>query len=321
MAEGWLNAPYPLAGQRIWVAGHQGMVGAALVRLLQSQNCDLIFPEERFDLRKQSAVRAWVKHQRPDIIVIAAARVGGIAANVTRPAEFLYDNVMIEANIIHAAHECGVQRLLFLGSSCIYPKEAPQPMTEDALLSGPLEPTNKPYAIAKIAGIEMCAAYRKQYGRDYISVMPCNLYGPGDRYDLEFSHVIPALLMKMHQAKIENAKEMSVWGSGNPLREFLHVEDLAEASVFCLKQYSCEKPLNIGSGAEISIKDLAMNIAQVVGYRGALIFDAEKPDGTMRKIMNSERIKAAGWHPKIALFDGLQMTYADLTKTHPFFMP
>jgi GDP-L-fucose synthase len=320
MADGWLESPFSLAGKKIWIAGHTGMVGAALVRRLQLENCEVIIPVARIDLREQGSVRDWVKDQRPDIVVIAAARVGGIAANVTRPGEFLYDNLIIEANIIHAAHEAVVEKLLFLGSSCIYPKLAAQPIPEESLLTGALEPTNQAYALAKIAGVEMCGAYRKQYGCDFISVMPCNLYGPGDTYDLEASHVIPALLMKMHRAKIENASQVSLWGSGQPLREFLHVDDLAEALVFCLENYSSEKPLNIGSGIEMSIADLATLIAEIVGYKGVIAFDPAHPDGTPRKILDSSRIKSKGWAPKIALSQGLKMIYDDLVKTHSFFM-
>jgi GDP-L-fucose synthase len=320
MADGWLESAFSLAGKKIWIAGHRGMVGAALVRRLRSECCDLIFPEERFDLREQGLVQDFIHRNKPDVIVIAAARVGGIAANVTRPAEFLYDNLMIEANIIHAAHEAGVEKLLFLGSSCIYPKLAAQPIPEEALLTGALEPTNQAYALAKIAGVEMCGAYRKQYGRDFISVMPCNLYGPGDTYDLEASHVIPALLMKMHRAKIENAPQVCLWGSGAPLREFLHVDDLAEALVFCLENYSSEKPLNIGSGIEMSIADLAALIARIVGYKGVIAFDPVHPDGTLRKILDSSRLQSKGWAPKIALSDGLKMIYDDLVKAHPLFL-
>lgn len=320
MADGWVDSPFSLVGKKIWIAGHTGMVGAALLRRLQSQNCEVIIPAGRIDLREQGLVRDWLKDLRPDIVVIAAARVGGIAANVTRPAEFLYDNLMIEANIIHAAHEAGVVKLLFLGSSCIYPKLAPQPISEESLLTGALEPTNQAYALAKIAGVEMCAAYRKQYGCDFIAMMPCNLYGPGDMYDLEASHVIPALLMKMHRAKIENASQVCLWGSGAPLREFLHVDDLAEALVFCLENYSSEKPINIGSGVEISIADLAILIAGIVGYKGSVTFDPVHPDGTPRKILDSSRLQSKGWAPKIALSNGLKMIYDELVKTHPFFM-
>ncbi len=282
------------------------MVGSAVVRRLQGED---ILNDERIDLRDQLSVREWVQQNKPDVIVLAAAKVGGIKANSDAPAEFLYDNLMIETNVIHAAYEAGVEKLLFLGSSCIYPREAVQPITEDALLTSPLEPTNEAYAIAKIAGLKLCEAYRQQHGCDFISTMPCNLYGPGDRFDFESSHVIPALMMKAHEAKVKNAKTLEVWGSGKPLREFLYVDDLAEALVFLLQHYSDEKPVNVGSGEEVSIAKLAGMIAGVVGFEGALVFDSAKPDGTMRKVMDSSRINKAGWKPSVGLEEGLGRAY------------
>lgn len=306
MAEGWLDTPFELAGKRIWVAGHRGMVGSAFVRRLASENHPVLTAD--FDFRVQRDVDAWMKDNRPDVVVIAAARVGGVQANSSYPADFLYDNLMMASNIIHAAHQYDVSKLLFLGSSCIYPKEAENPIQESALLTGALEKTNEAYAIAKIAGLKLCESYRTQHGRDFISVMPCNLYGPGDRFDAERSHVIPALLMKAYHAKM-TGQDFVVWGSGKPRREFLYVYDLAEALVFCLKNYSSGAPLNIGSGQEVAIKDLAEMIADVVGFQGRIIFDASKPNGVMRKLMNSEKIFKAGWKPSVELRDGLVKAY------------
>lgn len=272
---------YELAGKRIWVAGHRGMVGGAVARRLAREDCEVLTAgREVVDLVDQAAVRRWMAAARPDAIVIAAARVGGIQANDTRPVDFLHDNLMIEANVMRAAHEADVERLLFLGSSCIYPRLAPQPIAEGALLTGPLEPTNEWYAVAKIAGIKLCQAYRRQYGRDWISAMPTNLYGPGDTYDLESSHVLPALLRKFHDAKISGRREVPVWGSGTPLRELLHCDDLADALVFLLRHYSHHDHINVGSGTEISIRDLAGTIARIVGCEAEPVFDAERPDGT-----------------------------------------
>jgi GDP-L-fucose synthase len=307
---------YDLAGKRVWVAGHRGMVGAAVVRRLASEPCEVLTAgRDVVDLADQAAVRAWMFEARPDAIVLAAARVGGIQANATRPVDFLYENLMIEANVIHAAHAAGVERLLFLGSSCIYPKFAPQPIPEDALLTGPLEPTNEWYAIAKIAGIKLCQAFRAQYGVDYISAQPTNLYGPGDNYDLETSHVLPALLRKFHEAKEAGADTVTLWGSGTPLREFLHVDDLADALVFLLRHYSDPVPLNVGSGQEVSIRALAETIAEVVGYDARLTFDATKPDGTPRKLMDSGRLHALGWDRARSLHEGLRGTYAAYLET------
>lgn len=303
---------YELAGKRVWVAGHRGMVGGAVARRLEREDCEVVTAgRETVDLTDQAQVRGWMATTRPDAIVVAAARVGGILANDTRPVDFLYDNLMIEANIVQAAHANDVERLLFLGSSCIYPKLAPQPMAEDSLLTGPLEPTNEWYAIAKIAGIKLCQAYRKQHGRDWISAMPTNLYGPGDNYDLQSSHVLPALLRKFHEAKRSGAREVVLWGSGTPLREFLHSDDLADALVFLLKEYSGYEHVNVGSGAEVTIRELAETIARVVGYEAELVFDATKPDGTPRKLMDSSRLHEMGWNNARSLEEGVAQTYRD----------
>jgi GDP-L-fucose synthase len=299
-----------LSQKRIWVAGHNGMVGSAISRCLSARG-DFVLKADRsvVDLRNQIGVETWLKQNRPDAIVFAAAKVGGIYANDTFPADFIYDNLAIETNIIHSAHAAGVDRLVFLGSSCIYPKFAEQPIKEEALLTGPLEPTNEWYAIAKIAGIKLCQAYRKQYGRHYISVMPCNLYGPGDNYDPMTSHVMPALIRKFHEAKVENRPEVIVWGTGTPLREFLHVDDLARAVVFCLDQYDGYEHINCGAGFDISIRELAETVARAVGYSGRLVFDTTKPDGTPRKLMDSGRIQALGWAPQIAFEEGVADSY------------
>ena len=301
-----------LTHKRIFVAGHRGMVGAAVVRRLASENCEILTaPRSQLDLTNQQAVQDWMMKNHPDVVALAAAKVGGIHANNTYPVDFLYQNLIIEANVIHAAHLADVPRLLFLGSSCIYPKHAPQPISEDSLLTGPLEPTNEWYAIAKIAGIKLVQAYRKQYGRDWISAMPTNLYGPGDNYDLASSHVLPALLRKFHEAKKNGALEVVVWGSGTPLREFLHCDDLADALVFLLKTYSDDAHINVGSGVEVSIRELAESIAHVVGYQAKLTFDAGKPDGTPRKLMDSGRLHALGWNGARALKDGVADAYRD----------
>lgn len=301
---------YSLKGKRIWVAGHRGMVGGAVVRRLASEDCEVITAgRDVVDLVDQAATKAWMAEVRPDVIVMAAAKVGGIKANNDYPVDFLYENLMIEANIAQAAHENDVDRFLFLGSSCIYPKFAPQPIPEDSLLTGPLEPTNEWYAIAKIAGIKLCQAYRTQYGRDWISAMPTNLYGPGDNYDLESSHVLPALLRKFHEAKESGTSEVVVWGSGTPLREFLHCDDLADALVFLLKEYSDYDHVNVGSGVEVTIRELAETIARVVGYEADLMFDSSKPDGTPRKLMDSTRLHGMGWNNARSLEDGIADTY------------
>ena len=295
---------------RIWVAGHKGMVGSAITRCLENRGDEVLKADRAVvDLRNQIGVEVWLKQNRPDAIIFAAAKVGGIYANDAYPADFIYDNLAIEANVIHSAHTAGVKRLVFLGSSCIYPKLAPQPIKEEALLTGPLEPTNEWYAIAKIAGIKLCQAYRKQYGRHYISVMPCNLYGPGDNFDPMTSHVLPALIRKFHEAKVEGRPEVVVWGTGTPLREFLHVDDLASAVVFCLDNYDEYEHINCGSATEISIRELAELVRRVVNYDGKLTFDATKPNGTPRKIMDSSRIMALGWVPKIPLRDGIASAY------------
>lgn len=310
---------YDLRNKRVWVAGHAGMVGGAVVRRLSREPVADIVTATRasLDLRRQAAVEEWLEKVRPDAVVLAAAKVGGIFANDRYPADFLYDNLMIEANIIHGAAQVGIEKLLFLGSSCIYPKLASQPIVEDALLTGPLEPTNEWYAIAKVAGIKLCQAYRNQYGCDFISAMPTNLYGPGDNYDLETSHVIPALLRKAHEAKQAGTREMIVWGTGTPLREFMHVDDVADAIVFLLTQYSQRDHINVGTGDEVTIKELAQTVCEVVGYTGALTFDTDKPDGTPRKLMDSSRLAALGWRPKVALRAGLADAYRAFSPSPP----
>jgi GDP-L-fucose synthase len=295
---------------RIFVAGHRGMVGAALMRRLARENVEIVTATRaEVDLRDAGAVRNFLEKQKPDAIVLAAAKVGGILANDTYPAEFLRDNLVIEANVIHEAHRAGINRLVFLGSSCIYPKFAPQPISEDALLTGPLEPTNEWYAIAKIAGIKLCQAYRRQYGRHYISVMPCNLYGPFDNFDLATSHVLPALMRKFHEAKLAGRDEVIVWGTGTPLREFLHVDDLADGTIFLLDTYDGAEPVNCGAGFDLSIRELAEKIGGIVGFNGNLVFDTSKPDGTPRKLIDSSRINGLGWRPRIGLDEGISSTY------------
>jgi GDP-L-fucose synthase len=298
---------------KIYVAGHNGMVGSAIVRKLRSRGFNqlILRSSKELDLRSQKEVNDFFSEEQPKYVFLAAAKVGGILANNVYRADFLYDNLMIECNIIHAAYVHEVKKLLFLGSSCIYPKYADQPMKEESLLTGILEPTNEPYAIAKIAGIKLCESYRRQYGCDFISAMPTNLYGPGDNYDLQNSHVIPALLRKFHEAKINNEDTVTIWGSGSPLREFMHVDDLAEACVYLMHHYSEELFINIGSGDEISIKDLAMLVGEVVGYTGNLIFDKTKPDGTPRKLMDSSRLYNTGYRPKISLKQGLEIVYQE----------
>src|ERR1700761_5635393 len=293
---------YTLAGKRVWIAGHRGMVGAAVARQLEHEKCTVLtIGRDRLDLRDAAAVTAWMIDEKPPAFVIAAAKVGGIVANNGWPADFLHDNLAIENAIIHSAFETGVEKLLFLGSSCIYPKFAPQPITEDALLTGPLEPTNEWYAIAKIAGIKLCQAYRRQHGRDFISAMPTNLYGPGDNFDLTSSHVIPALMRKAHEAKAAGAKSMTIWGSGTPRREFLHVDDCASALIFLLKTYSGDSHVNVGYGDDVTIDELARKVMAAVGFEGALEHDTTKPDGTPRKLMSSAKLLAMGWNPQIPL--------------------
>jgi GDP-L-fucose synthase len=304
------GAIFELKGQKIWIAGHRGMVGAAVVRRLATEPCTVLTADRTtLDLTRQADVEGWMQANRPDAIVLAAAKVGGILANDTRPAEFIHDNLVMETNIIHAAHKAGVKKLLFLGSSCVYPKLCPQPIKEEYLLTGPLEPTNEWYAIAKIAGIKLAQAYRRQYGCDYISAMPTNLYGPGDNFDLTSSHVLPALLIKAHRAKLEGAASMELWGSGTPRREFLHVDDLADALVFLLRTYSAAEPINVGVGNDLTIRELAETIQRVVGFKGELKFDATKPDGTPRKLLDVSRMSKLGWTAKTMLEPGIRSTY------------
>ncbi len=301
---------YDLAGKRVWIAGHKGMVGGALVRRFDVEDCEIVTTDRRSaDFRRQADVESFLSEARPHAIIVAAAKVGGILANDTYPADFLYDNLMIAANIIAAAANGNVEKLLFLGSSCIYPKLAPQPIAEDALLTGPLEPTNEWYAIAKIAGIKLCQAYRKQHGCDFISVMPTNLYGPGDNFDLQSSHVLPALIRKAHEAKVMGQERVSVWGTGKPRREFLHVDDCADALVFLLKNYSGAEHVNVGSGKDITIQELAQLVCRLVGFSGEIVFDTSKSDGTPRKLMSSDRLRALGWSSKIGLEEGISATY------------
>ncbi|CAI8724063.1 GDP-L-fucose synthase [Methylococcus capsulatus] len=318
------------ASPRIFVAGHRGMVGSAIVRLLRRRGHTNILTRTRseLDLTDQAAVRAFFQAEKPDQVYVAAAKVGGIHANNTYPAEFIYQNLMIEANLIHEAWRAGVQRLLFLGSSCIYPKFAPQPMGEDALLTGMLEPTNEPYAIAKIAGIKLCESYNRQYGTDYRSAMPTNLYGPGDNYHPENSHVIPALLRRFHEAKASRAPNVVIWGSGRPRREFLHVDDLAEACLHIMDldkaaYDGCTEPmqshLNVGTGEDITIRELAELIGEITGFAGEIVFDTAKPDGTPRKLLNVQRLADCGWRARIPLREGLERTYqAFLEETGEF---
>ncbi len=301
---------------RVFVAGHRGMVGSAVVRALRNVGFDnlLIRTSSELDLRNQRAVDRFFADEKPAYVFLAAARVGGILANDRYPADFIYDNLAIETNVIHAAYKNQVRKLLFLGSTCIYPRLAPQPMPEDSLLTGPLEPTNEWYAIAKIAGIKLCQAYRRQHGCDFISAMPTNLYGPGDNFDLENSHVIPAMMRKMHEAKLAGASEVALWGTGKPRREFLHVDDLADALLFLMDRYGDEPHVNVGVGDDLSIRDLAELVRDTVGFDGDLSFDSGKPDGTPRKLVDTRLINALGWQSSIGLADGLRATYAWFTK-------
>jgi GDP-L-fucose synthase len=302
---------FPVEGRRVWVAGHRGLAGSAVARRLTRAGATVLgVPRAELDLRRPAEVEGWLDANRPDAIVLAAGTVGGILANDGRPAEFLHDNLAIADAVIHGAWRAGVRRLLFLGSSCIYPRLAPQPMAEDALLTGPLEPTNQWYAIAKIAGIRLCQAYRRQYGCDFVAAMPTNLYGPGDNFDPASSHVLPAVIRKIHAARVEGRETVEIWGTGAPLREFLHVDDLADALVFLLQRYSAEDHINVGSGAEVSIADLYRLVAEVVGWEGRLVFDKGRPDGMPRKLLDASRLAALGWRPTIALKDGLRQTYA-----------
>lgn len=304
---------YNLAGKKVWVAGGNGMVGSAIIRRLAAENPAeiLTVSSKELDLRDQAATQKWVNENKPDAVFMAAAKVGGIHANNTYPAQFLYDNLMMAANVIDASYQAGVEKLLFLGSSCIYPKMAPQPISEDSLLTGPLEPTNAPYAIAKISGVYLCETYRREYGADFISAMPTNLYGPGDNYHPENSHVIPALIRRAHEAKISGAKSLSVWGSGTPRREFLNADDCADALIHVMKNYSDAETINIGSGTDMTIAELAQTICEVVGFEGELVFDSSKPDGTPRKLMSGAKLQAMNWSPKINLREGLANAYED----------
>ncbi len=305
-----MTEAFSLAGKRVWVAGHAGMVGSALVRRLGRENCTILkATRKELDLRRQADVETWMAANKPDAIFLAAAIVGGILANESHPAEFLTDNLQIQTNIIATADKLGVAKLLFLGSSCIYPRLAPQPLKEEYLLTGPLEPTNQWYAVAKIAGIKQCQAYRRARGRDFISAMPTNLYGPNDNFDLASSHVLPALLVKAHQAKLAGAQELTVWGSGNPRREFLHVDDLADACVFLMQRYSADEHVNVGIGSDVTIRELAEMISAAVGFTGKFVYDSSKPDGTPQKLLDCSRLHGLGWHAGTSLPDGIAATY------------
>jgi GDP-L-fucose synthase len=313
---------YALDGKRVWVAGHRGMVGSAIVRRLASEGCEVLtVGRDRVDLRRQTEVEDWMAEARPQAIFLAAATVGGIYANDTRPADFIYDNLVIETNVVETARRIGVEKLMMLGSSCIYPRLAPQPMSEDALLTGPLEPTNQWYAIAKIAGLKLAQAYRRQHGCDYISVMPTNLYGPQDNFDPLQSHVLPALIAKAHAAKMAGAATLPVWGTGSPRREFLYVDDLADACVFLMKTYSADEHVNIGTGTDVTIREVAEKICAVVGFQGTLQFDASKPDGTPRKLLDVSRLRDLGWTAGTSLDDGLALTYDWYLRHHASAVP
>ena len=308
---------FDLSGRKVWVAGHRGMVGSALMRRLAGAGCTLLTAARaELDLRDQRTVDAWLAKARPDAVFLAAATVGGIHANDSRPAEFIYDNLAIEANVVHGAWKHGVKKLLFLGSSCIYPKLAPQPMAESALLTGPLEPTNQWYAVAKIAGIKLCQAYRRQYGCDFNAAMPTNLYGINDDFDLLSSHVIPALMAKIHAAKLAKQPTVPIWGSGAPRREFLYVDDLADALVFLMERYSSEEHINVGTGTDLTIAALAETIARVVGYQGRFVYDRSKPDGTPQKLVDVGRLAALGWRASTPLEAGLAATYRWYVANH-----
>jgi GDP-L-fucose synthase len=309
--------PFELKGKTVFVAGHRGMVGAALVRRLAQEDVELqTVARSEVDLRDQAAVFDWFAGKRPQAVFLAAAKVGGIVANDTLRGEFLYDNLAIAANVIHAAHVNGAEKLMFLGSSCIYPKLAPQPLREDSVLTGPLEPTNEPYAIAKIAGIKLAEAYRSQYGCDFISVMPTNLYGPGDNYHPEYSHVVAALIRRFHEAKVSGASKVVVWGTGTPRREFLYVDDLADVCVHLMKNYSSDQLINIGTGEDITIAEFARVVAATVGYSGEISFDPSRPDGTPRKWLDVSRLTELGWHARTSLKDGIKLAYQAYLSEH-----
>jgi GDP-L-fucose synthase len=304
------RTPFELKGKTVFVAGHRGMVGAALVRRLAQENVELLTAaRSEVDLRDQPAVFNWFAKKRPQAVFLAAAKVGGIIANNTLRAEFLYDNLIIATNVIQAAHINGTEKLMFLGSSCIYPKLAPQPLREDSILTGPLEPTNEPYAIAKIAGVKMVEAYRSQYGSDFINVMPTNLYGPGDNYHPEYSHVVAALIRRFHEAKVSGASNVAVWGTGTPRREFLYVDDMADACVHLMKNYSSSELVNIGTGEDITIAEFARVVAAAVGYTGNISFDPSRPDGTPRKLLDVSRLAKLGWHARTSLEEGIKLAY------------
>jgi GDP-L-fucose synthase len=304
------KTPFELKGKTVFVAGHRGMVGAALVRRLAQENADLLtVKRSEVDLSDQAAVFSWFAAKRPQVVFLAAGKVGGIVANNTLRAEFIFNNLIIASNVIHAAHINGAEKLMFLGSSCIYPKLAPQPLREDSILTGPLEPTNEPYAIAKIAGIKMVEAYRSQYGSDFINVMPTNLYGPGDNYHPEYSHVVAALIRRFHEAKISGASDMVVWGTGRPRREFLYVDDMADACIHLMKTYSSDELVNIGTGEDITIAEFARAVAATVGYTGEIAFDHSRPDGTPRKLLDVSRLAKLGWRARTSLEDGIRLAY------------
>ncbi|WP_298102040.1 GDP-L-fucose synthase [Bradyrhizobium sp.] len=311
------KTPFELKGRRVFVAGHRGMVGSALVRRLASEDVELLtVARAEVDLRNQAAVFDWFAKKRPQAVFLAAAKVGGIIANNTLRAEFIYDNLVLATNIIQASHQSGAEKLMFLGSSCIYPRLAPQPMREDSMLTGPLEITNEPYAIAKIAGIKMVEAYRSQYGSDFISVMPTNLYGPGDNYHPEYSHVVAALIRRFHEAKVAGAPEVVVWGTGTPRREFLYVDDLADACIHLMKTYSSDELVNIGTGEDITIAEFARMVAGAVGYRGVISFDPSRPDGTPRKLLDVSRLARLGWRAPTSLEDGIKLAYQAFLREH-----
>ena len=311
-----LETPLEIAGKRTFVAGHSGLLGSAVVGRLASEQCALLTADRaEVDLTRQTEVESWFRRQKPDLVFIAAAKVGGILANDAYPADFIYENLMIEANIINAAFQVGVEKLMFIGSTCIYPKAARQPIAETELLAGPLEPTNEAYAIAKIAGLKMCQAYRRQYGADFISCMPTNLYGANDNFDLSSSHVLPAFVRKVHDAKTGNSPSITIWGTGTPKREFLHAEDCADAIVFLMKNYSGPIPINIGSGREISILNLAELVAQLADYRGEIVLDGTKPDGVPRKFTDTTLIRKLGWRPTISLEEGIRRTLDDYSES------